>query len=249
MVDAVQISKKVLERLTTMGYEKKGQVSSGQLIFPSKGDVKRISEQELRQLFIEEFKIKHEDLYFSIETPTVKKYSFTNGLKQIKIGDKANNGQSALLDMCVFEKEKEFYNRILNIEFKHKNATEVNISKDILKLIHEKENGAFILLLKNTNTGTLNNLAETRFGVIDKFITSIKYHLKEKVEWIGGNKKHIELVILSLEEKENGKGQPFILYRTISNCDLETLDNSAVKWKKEILVDGLFKSSDQKTFF
>lgn len=242
MVDAVQISKKVLERLTTMGYEKKSLVSRGQLIFPSKSDVKRISEQELRQLFIEEFKIKHKDLYFSIETPTVKKYSFTNDLKQIKVGDPANNGQSALIDMCVFEKkdEKSEYTRLLNIEFKHKNATKDNISKDVLKLMHEKESGAFIVLLKNTNTGTLNNLVKKRYGVIDKLMESFEYHKSNQVQWNGGDEKFIEIVILSLEEKENGKGQPFVFHSKISKSDLDTLNNSKDNWKKEVLVDGVY---------
>ena len=146
MIDIIQISKKVLVRLTSIGYEKDCLISSGQLIFPSKSDDKRISEQELRQLFIEEFKNEYEKLYFSIETPTLYKYSFTNDSNEIKVSEK---GQSALLDLCIFEKGIDSYKRILNIEFKHKNATEANISKDVLKLMHEEQNGTFILLLKN----------------------------------------------------------------------------------------------------
>lgn len=243
MVSVVEISKEVLKRLTTIGSEKEGLVSSGQLIFPSKRDGRRISEQELRQLFIEEFKLKHTDLYFSIETPTVYSYSFTNDLKEIKIGDEPNKGQSALIDMCILKKESETsnYTRLLNIEFKHKNATNDNISKDILKLMHEDENGAFVLLLKNTNTGSLNNVAETRFGVIDKLITSINYHHSKQVLW-NGNNKSVELIILSLEEKKNGK--PFIMNRTIFQRDLAALDNSLNKWKKEVLDGGKYNSVD-----
>lgn len=209
MVDAVQLSIKVLNRLTTIGYEKKCLVSTGQLIFPSKKDLHRISEQELRQLFIEEFKNEYEKLYYSIEAPTVYKYSFTNELKQIKIGDETNIGQSALLDMCVFEKGKELYKRLLNIEFKHKNATEANISKDVLKLMHEEQNGAFILLLKNTDSGTLKS-------VFSKFSNSIETHKKQ---WKGEKDKFIELIILSLEEKKDEKGTPFLIHRKITKGD------------------------------
>lgn len=246
MESIVEIAKNVLERLTTIGFEKNGLVSSGQLIFPSKSDVKRISEQELRQLFIEEFRAESNNLYYSIETPTVNRYSFTNKSEVIKVADDVDKGQSALIDMCVFEKkdEKSEYTRLLNIEFKHKNATKDNISKDVLKLMHEKESGAFIVLLKNTNTGTLNNLVETRFGVIDKLMESFEYHKSNQVQWNGGDEKFIEIVILSLEEKENGKGQPFIFHRKISKRDLDNLDNSKGNWKKEVLVDGVFQCID-----
>lgn len=208
MESVVEICKEVLKRLTSIGYEKERLVSSGQLIFPSKRDGKRISEQELRQLFIEEFKVKHNDLYFSIETPTVYSYSFTNDLKEIKIGDEANNGQSALIDLCILEKESDTseYARLLNVEFKHKNATEANISKDILKLMHEDESGAFILLLKNTDSGTLKS-------VFKKFLNAFEKHL---ISW--KKDTFIEIVIFSLEERDNKEnGVPFLLYRKIEN--------------------------------
>lgn len=247
MESVVVISKEVLKRLTTMGSEKNTVVSSGQLIFPAKRGDKRISEQELRQLFIEVFLAKKNGLYYSIETPTLHSYSFTNKDGIIKIADDVDKGQSALLDMSVFEKEdeKSKYTRLLNIEFKHKNATKDNISKDILKLMHEKESGAFIVLLKNTNTGTLNNLIKTRFGVIDKLMVSFDYHKSNQVQWNGGDEKFIEIVILSLEEKENGKGQPFIFHRKMSKRDLDTVNNSKDNWKKEVLVNGVYQSDDE----
>lgn len=212
MIDVVEISREVLGRLTTIGYEKNGIVSSGQLIFPSKSDDKRISEQELRQLFIEEFKDKYKTLYFSIETPTVCKYSFTNELNEIKVSE---NGQSALLDMCILNKKdnKSNYYRLLNIEFKHKNATEANISKDILKLMHEEENGAFILLLKNTDAGTLP-------CVFKKFSNSFETHKKQ---WKGEKDKFIQLVIISLEEETNKNKTAFFTYKNIFENDLETI--------------------------
>ena len=217
-IDIVEISKNILERLITIGYEKNSLVSSGQLIFPTKSNDKRISEQELRQLFIEEFKMLHNEfdrvLYYSIETPTTGKYSFTNDSKKLKVGDNLNTGQSALIDLCVFKHEKENYKRILNIEFKHKNATHNNISKDILKLMHEEQNGAFILLLKNTDNGTLKS-------VFKKLSNSFVEH---KANW--KLDKNIQLVILSLEEKreESEVGTPFLMYRKIIKSDLRDLN-------------------------
>jgi hypothetical protein len=250
MTSTVDISRKILERLCKMDYERKGGSSDERLIFPniipSKKEGKtfteeklqkytRISEQELRFLFVEEFlKEPNNGYYYSVETPTEKKYRFGKNNEDIKIDI---TGRSVSIDMCVFTRDSDNkYNLFFNIEFKNENASKKSVSKDILKLMHEKENGAFILLLKNT--GTLNNLAETRFGVIDKLVESFEDHKSKQVQWNGGNKKFIELIILSLEEKENGKGQPFILSRTISNCDLDTLDNSTVRWKKEVLVYG-----------
>ncbi|WP_372744147.1 hypothetical protein [Lutibacter sp.] len=211
--EIVEICKKVLKRLKNIGYEKNSFVSSGQLIFPSKSDVKRISEQELKQLFIEVFIKDYTSLFYSIETPTVNKYSFTNEPNQIKVGDDVDKGQSALLDMCVFENEKEFYKRILNIEFKHKNATKKNISKDLLKLIHEEQNGAFILLLKNTDNGTLKS-------VLNKFSNSFVAHNKK---WNGD--KYIQLIILSLEEKKDNNGKPFLIHRIIRENSLTSDKN------------------------
>ncbi len=207
MESVVGICKQVLRRLTTMGFEKDERVCIGQLIFPSKSGERRISEQELRQLFIEEFKKTFTNLYYSIETPTKNKYSFSNEKNEKKVADSDHIGQSALVDMCVFDKIKESYKRVFNIEFKHKNATKDNISKDILKLMYEEENGAFILLLKNTNAGTLKS-------VFEKFSKSFDTHLQKDC-WSDNGIKFIEIIILSLEEKRNKKGIPFLLYRKI----------------------------------
>ncbi|WP_191861075.1 hypothetical protein [Hanstruepera ponticola] len=198
----ITICKKLLPRLKAIGYEKydtKRNDSQSdntrlnkQLIFPVKfGGDDRISEQELRQVFIEVFKEENTNLFYSIETPTQAKYYFGNDIVKIKIKE---NGQSALIDMCVFKKEGEIYNRILNIEFKHQNAAYKSIAKDILKLMHEKQNGLFITLLKNTNRGTLCNKAGT--GILDKLHKSLKQFGND---WNGD--KSIIIVIISLNQE------------------------------------------------
>lgn len=215
MVDIVKISKEVLVRLSEMDYEKTSGTSTEQLIFPNKsqtkGDIKRISEQELRLLFIEEFKKANKDLFYSIETPTIEKYKFGKTYAEIKT-DKT--GQSALLDMCVFERNPDKYERILNIEFKHKNAGIKNIGKDVLKLMHEEQNGAFILILNNTNSGTLCNKNTNRMGVLNKLYKSFTDF---KSNWNNENKS-IQLIILSLKEKR-------MLHRKIIKADLNNLDD------------------------
>lgn len=212
--ELIEICKKVLDRLTKIGCENESMVSSGQLIFPTKNNVKRISEQELRQLFIEEFKSLQMELFFSIETPTIGKYSFTNKAKKLKVADKDDNGQSALLDMSIFNKNFSSYERFLNIEFKHKNTTHNNISKDILKLVHEKQSGVFILLLKNTNRGTLKSVHKK---ISDSFV-------EHKDKWKGNEYKYVDIVILTLEEKRNNNGKPFVKHIKISKNDLDFIE-------------------------
>lgn len=212
--DIVAISIKVLTCLSKMDYEKTGGSSNQQLIFPLKiqamgtKEKNRISEQELRFLFVEEFIKENSNLFYSIETPTEAKYKFGKSYNDIKI-DK--NGQSALLDMCVFKNENKTYKRILNIEFKSKNPNIKGIGKDLLKLMHEKQNGAFIHLLKNTNINTFINKTQT--GIFDKLYKSFN---DRQNNWEGID-KNIHLLIISLNQKT-------LIHRTIIKSDLNNLE-------------------------
>lgn len=213
-VDIIAICEGVLDSLSKMDYEKIGGSSEEQLVFPLKiqamGTKKkdRVSEQELRQLFIEKFKVKNKELYFSIETPTQEKYKIGKSYDGFEYNI---NGQSALLDMCIFNRVSDIYNRILNIEFKSKNASIRGIGKDVLKLMHEKQNGAFIHLLKNTNKGTLCNKGET--GVFNKMYQSFNDF---QTSWRGDN-KYIQLVIISLSQET-------LIHRKIYKSEIENLE-------------------------
>lgn len=213
MIDVVQISKHVLARLSAMDFEKGGGISTEQLIFPMKIQAKgtkqkdRISEQELRLLFIEEFQKTNPELFYSVETPTQVKYKFGKTYSNIEVNE---NGQSASLDMCVFKRVFDVYNRILNIEFKHKNSSIKNIGKDILKLLQETQNGTFIHLLDNSNKGTLCNKKET--GVFNKFYKSFTDF---KARW-SNNNKSIHLIIISLKQKT-------LIHRKLNKPDLNNL--------------------------
>lgn len=215
MIDVVEICREVLVRLSMMNYETNCRNSNDKLIFPykkqAKGNIDRISEQELRLVFIEEFKNKYPNHYYSIETPTLKKYRFkdTENLKT----------QSALHDMCVFEKTEDSFHRILNIEFKHKTA-EKSIEKDIYKLVHEEQSGVFILLLKNTNKGTINSFCKK----LSKSLVTFK------LQWNSDKDKFLQIVIISLQINKKQNGVPFLKHLKIVERDLETIKSYNYEW-------------------
>ncbi|WP_432671158.1 hypothetical protein [Flavobacterium sp. SM2513] len=198
--DIIHLCIEVLDKIVLTGWENDIIDPIGQLIFPAKSEDIRISEQELKQLFIDQFKEKHKTLFYSIESPTRAKYNLGKNYEQINICNEINNiiGQAALIDMSILKKSKETkkYIRILNIEFKHQNAPLKDIGKDVLKLIHESEKGVFIFLLDNTNKGSLNNESLTRKGVLDK----LKKSFDDFKEYWDGDKS-VLLVIMSLKEK------------------------------------------------
>lgn len=217
MINTFEICNRVLKRLSTMNYERTGGNFTERLIFPmkknqAKGKVDRVSEQELRLLFIEEFLIETHDLFYSIETPTHLKYSFGKSHEDIKIAGELIKGQSALHDLSLFEKNKNGFKRILNIEFKHKNASLKSIVKDVLKLMHEEHNGVFILLLNNATDATLESVFRKLTGSFDT----------HKKNWRGGKDKVIEIIILSLEIDTRKKKVPFLMHYKISKSDLNT---------------------------
>ena len=108
----------------------------------------RISEQELRFIFIEQFnkseEAKKNGLFYSIETPTRNFYDF-NGVPQVverevhdeKKGQKGA-GRSANIDLVIYQKKDDTIKRIALIEFKAHNPDEKDYRKDICKLINEE---------------------------------------------------------------------------------------------------------------
>jgi hypothetical protein len=217
--DVVQISKNVLDRLSKMDYQRIGGSSEERLIFPNIFPSKemtekelekqfRISEQELRFLFVEEF-LKVPNYFYSVETPTEFKYKLGETFESIICGE----GRSASMDMSIFTRDDDKkYNRFLNIEFKNQNSSLFGVAKDVLKLMYEKQNGAFIILLKNTNAGTLCNEGKT--GILDKLNKSFN---RFRVYWQGDDKS-VQLIILSLEQNEN-KISPVLIYRKITKSE------------------------------
>lgn len=148
------------------------------IVFPtySDGSTTRISEQELRFIFVEQFnkyvvenqeKID-DDLYYSVETPTKKKYIFSKHKggpkkekeeKEEKV-EKDDKGVSARTDLVIFQKEEGKFRRKALIEFKALNPKEENYLKDICKLENEEscELKYFIQIIENYDYGTLKSL-------------------------------------------------------------------------------------------
>lgn len=92
-----------------------------QVVFPQKRDKStRISEQELRSIFVEQLNKKiHEgwDVYYSVETPTFGAYK---GFRRGETPRQDESGRSGEFDLVIFNNQLE---RIALIEFKANNAS------------------------------------------------------------------------------------------------------------------------------
>src|SRR5574344_330795 len=138
--------------------------NTSRIIFPQKSNKKtRISEQELRFIFVEEFNKycdnKNINAFYSVETPTIKKYSFTDK-NNPKVTE---NGESANMDLVIFNEKGE---RFCIIEFKYGNPAKYCYSKDICKLNNEKcEWKYFIEIIDGCNKGTINNIIGKKLEV------------------------------------------------------------------------------------
>jgi hypothetical protein len=120
------------------------------IVFPKyRNGERRVSEQEIKQLFIK--RIENDDSFlYSVETPTDRLYGFSG-----------EGERSANFDLCLYDKSGK---RKHLIEFKAHNAEYRNIYKDFKKLLYDVadgENGLsnyFIHVLENTNKRTIENI-------------------------------------------------------------------------------------------
>lgn len=136
----------------------KGESSGSRIIFPMKRDGEtRISEQELRFIFVEQLNKKIQegwDIYYSVETPTRDTYYFKGDNPARK-----DDGQSANFDLVIHNSN---YSRIALIEFKANNPEEHEYKKDLAKLNNEKEGDGllryFIEIVKASDSGTYKNI-------------------------------------------------------------------------------------------
>lgn len=119
----------------------------------------RISEQELRFIFVEQLnKIANEhDLYYSVETPTKNAYVFSKDKGGPKVDE--NNGVSARTDLVIHKIDNDNFRRVALIEFKALNPVETNYQKDFCKLENEEcDLKYFIQIIKNSDAGTIDNI-------------------------------------------------------------------------------------------
>lgn len=152
--------------------------AGSRVIFPSyskknRNEKIRISEQELRFIFVEQLN-KYCDntvdfeAFYSVETPTEEKYDFSDKSNPHKVtpdGDK--KGQSAMVDLTIHSASGE---RLCLMEFKSQNPLPFAYKKDIAKLNAETSSGILVQILKSADDRTIKNirtkiqgLEETRY--------------------------------------------------------------------------------------
>lgn len=157
----------------------------------------RISEQELRFIFVEQLNKYADnnnlDLYYSVETPTKKAYVFSKdkgGPKVVGETDKA--GVSARTDLAIYTKIGNEFKLGALIEFKAHNPDAIDYRKDICKLINEEsENGCtkyFIQIINVKNQKkTLNNIVDDKIIDIDSLKEKGKGPINYCINYIGFN--------------------------------------------------------------
>lgn len=137
--------------------------TGSRIIFPNKrkNDETRVSEQELRFIFVEQLNLylqteegKSWNVYYSVETPTKGEYGFSNP-------DKKESGN---IDLTIHDSK---FNRIAIIEFKANNPRKQSYQKDFEKLTNEPTvpNRYFIQILENINSGTVPNIKKEKVFV------------------------------------------------------------------------------------
>lgn len=140
------------------------------IIFPKyRNGTDRISEQELRFIFIEQFykrrfkSLKEEkdwpNLYYSVEVPSTKGYIFSKD--GYKVFENPKEGVSARTDLVIYTKKGNQVIREALIEFKALNPGNANYQKDFFKLENEDKDDTlkyFIQIIKNCDNDTIDSL-------------------------------------------------------------------------------------------
>ena len=146
-----ELNRQVCEALWAMDHEHVDANASGShgsnLVWPGyRGKTARYSEQEAR--FAMALILSRDPLLsFSVETPTLKTYTFT-GKKEI----------SAQTDLTIFRRVGAQLERDLNVEFKAHQPAQLGVTKDMQKLLHEPLDGNWFHVIENTDKGTLQAL-------------------------------------------------------------------------------------------
>lgn len=176
IVDSLKELKKIAHENGVANKEQKSR-----LIFPKKrsNDLSRISEQEARFLFIRELEKKERkhDFYYSIETPTNNVYQFSEGGKKIK--PKIGKGQSASIDVTLYTKEDNRFQRKHLIEFKQGNIN--TCEKDFLKLLFDTDglHNFYINIIERENLSKRNTLE----SIVNKYQNAINDLKKENQKY------------------------------------------------------------------
>lgn len=156
------VIEKTLSKLNSLYHRDGGGLENTRLIFPRywvtkegervEGEL-RVSEQELRFMFVEELNKycdahREWEVYYSVETPTSNSYQLTG-----------EGQQSGCIDLCIHGND---FKRIALIEFKALNPSEHAHAKDAFKLKHEIEGELryFIEIVKSHDSKTDESIVE-----------------------------------------------------------------------------------------
>jgi len=119
------------------------------IIFPKyRNGETRFSEQELRFVFVEQLNLeisKGWNVFYSVETPTCKKYTFKDVDNPKVCSENEKEGKSAQFDLVIHD---ECFNRIALIVFKANNASKEHHAKDFKKLSEEGSDSVLTYLLE-----------------------------------------------------------------------------------------------------
>lgn len=189
MNNVEDLIKKSLLELRNISCENEIKSHESKLIFPKYRDNSiRISEQEARLLLVREIENQNE-FYYSIETPTIEKYSgFSTDKPKID-----SNGRSASVDLALYKKYEKEFKRTHLIEFKFGNVN--TCTKYFLKLLCDDENcgiNYYINIIKNSDNttevrleNTIENLEGKYQDALDYFSRNenkIKFKIKSKLK-------------------------------------------------------------------
>lgn len=164
--------------------ELKETAQHSRLVFPCKGGHQdnnvRISEQEFRFAFVEQFNLYCNDeknnckLFYSVETPTRGRYHFPKGKNvQPEVYDETEEGgQSAAFDMTLYDDKMQ---RVCLIEFKAHNVDSHDYLKDYAKLRNSVEGDEnvlryFINVLKTYTDSTIKSINDkiSEYPLVEK---------------------------------------------------------------------------------
>ena len=207
---SLTLCRKVSEILVHLSTESTGannnQHNESHLIYPNESgtDNTRFSEQESKMLFCQKIEnIGVDNFYYSVETPTDRKYRFTGE------GHGAGN-----FDISIHSWERTYFKRVINIELKNKNCDIMNIWKDLLKLSSDNPGtpGIFFHTMPSVNSASLHaNPNTSRKGILDKYEESFNC-LRDGVR-PDGTEDLEPILDCNVEEiRNNINSIPFLLY-------------------------------------
>lgn len=168
-------------------------------------DIFRVSEQEAKQIFLNE--LWKNDTKFSVETPTKGTYKF--GEDPIICGN--SDGIAAQIDVTVYDNNGENH----HIEFKAHNVEKEHIIKDILKLKNEGNDALvnyFVHILGSATQKTIET-------VIQKYKEGLKKYEKSKEKLEG--KRKVVFYVFNHGFNQPNKSYYEIGYWVISSEEIE----------------------------